>query len=316
MCTATLGLALASAATVGGRGIWRLAEYHFDVEEFWPEALRIGRALHELPRVTEPRWLFVGSSIVLYDVIPESFERAVATVERPPNVRTLATPRAVFTDASALTQLAHAAAPVHTVVAGVHPRDFSVGVDPRTTLVANIFDRSTLDVPALAGGSPARRLERGVATVWPAFRTRRLQTRVFHAFLPDVPPPSGMREQPLHAAQATHFDGENTPTANNPQLDELHRWAAWCRERGIRPVVVYFPEQTGAADAHWDAAHGAAWIATLDRACAAAGIAFVNARDAMPRDAFFDFNHLHEQGAVRFSEWLGTEIARELAAAP
>lgn len=309
-CTAVVLLAFASAFTVGPRGLWRFANYDFKLAEFWPDALRIGRTLQQAPDLPEPRWLVVGSSIVLYDVVSEAVHNAARTDVTSPSVVKLAAPNAVFTDAATLTQLAHRAAPVRMAVAGVHPRDFDTSVDPRTTLVARMFDHAGVNVQTLVGGKPARRLRRAVATIWPAFRVRGLQTRVFHALVPNAPAFGTANESDaMTPPEAAQFDWGNAPTTDNGQLAELRAWAQWCTDHGIRPVVVYFPVRLHDSAPLWPAAQNDAWITALDAECDSAAIVFINARDAAPADAFFDFNHLHEEGAVAFSTWLGKQLA-------
>lgn len=297
-----------SAITVAPFGIWRWSEYDFAIPEFWPEALRAGRTLSALPETPAPRWLITGSSIVLYDIVPDAVAAAAATPARQPHVVKLAVPSTLFTDAVILTQVAHERAPLTVAVAGVHPRDFDVSVEPRTTLVAQTFDHAGIEAAALAGGSPAHRFERALVAIWPGLRVRRLQTRIFHQLVPNpgtLPRPAS--EPPPPDANAA-FDWQDTPLSPNRQRDELVPWIHWCLARDIRPVVVYFPERLSDPAAAWPREHGDAWLAMLETDVRAAGGVFLSARTAARDDDFYDFNHLRDSGAVAYSSWLGRRL--------
>lgn len=105
----------------------------------------------------------------------------------------------------------------------------------------------------------------------------------------------------------------------NPQLDAIAWATAELRRQGVRVVVLDFPEnpvlrQPDASDA-FDAALSDAVAARLARDAAANGARFVDWRDALAADEFYDAIHPNREGSRRLSARVADLVAEEWRAA-
>lgn len=100
------------------------------------------------------------------------------------------------------------------------------------------------------------------------------------------------------------------------RLERLFDDLATKRDENGRPIVVVFemPPQTldGIADSE---RHHAAFLDTLERVTAAAGVELVPLSEALdlPAEVWADYGHLNRRGAGRFSAWLGRNLGRRAA---
>ena len=104
----------------------------------------------------------------------------------------------------------------------------------------------------------------------------------------------------------------------NRQMDSLRWMLARIRDRGVRAVVVYFPENPAfrdpAAAGYFDAALSDATARALADASAATGTRFVDLRDALPADDFHDMIHPNLAGMRELSARLAGIVAEEWTA--
>jgi GDSL-like lipase/acylhydrolase family protein len=122
--------------------------------------------------------------------------------------------------------------------------------------------------------------------------------------------------QALNAYAAQRLDSFGPE--GNRQMDSLRWMLARIRDRGVRAVVVYFPENPAfrdpAAAEYFDAALSDATARALADASAATGTRYVDLRDALPAEDFHDMIHPNLAGMRELSAQLAGIVADEWAA--
>ena len=102
---------------------------------------------------------------------------------------------------------------------------------------------------------------------------------------------------------------------DNRQVPSLRWMLERARDRGVRAVVVFFPENPAFRDpdasAFYDAELSAAYDEVFAAETAAAGARFVDLRDLLPAEDFHDFIHPNLAGMRKPSQRLAEIVAEE-----
>ncbi|OAI47467.1 hypothetical protein AYO44_09555 [Planctomycetaceae bacterium SCGC AG-212-F19] len=305
-------------------GAGLLLDYGFPFVRF-PSA---GRVLHGIQDSPEPvDVVCLGSSRFEWGIRPDEIQRAVQ--HRLPDV-----PAPVVANAAvpAGDPVSSAYLLDRMLAEGVRPRIVVIEISPETITSHTVWMYAHVrrqfrwdDLPGCL--LEAFALKQGVrlltGRLLPLYEFRQEVLHLLADLVPDNPDPA---PSPADAA---------APLVANIQREgrayEIDRTRAWlreyavggrdwhalnailarCREHGIAAVLVGIPV-TGDFRHEVSPAINAAFLTAMDRACRTYGCRFVDCRDRLPDEGFFDIHHMNDRGAGQFSRLLGAEILAPL----
>lgn len=274
-------------------------------------------------REVSRRCVFLGSSAIARGVSPELVDRAFYrhTGERLDcynfGIRGLDTETAVH-----LAEVLAAKHRLDLLVLGLNPRDVVRDLPMDEVLRQGSWYRHHTGKLALKGWL----IERSIAFRYLLWLAEWLEPR------PEKPRPQiigpsltatgQMQIRPAYADAPPRplvlafSDFDRQLGAWQGRLEGLFDDLATKRAENGRPIVVVFemPPRTldGIADSE---RHHAAFLDTLERVTAAAGVELVPLSEALdlPAEVWADYGHLNRRGAGRFSAWLGRNLGRRAA---
>ncbi len=292
---------------------WSLEPAVSDMPARWHESMRVGAYLSGVRRSPSatPRLIAIGSSVLAEGFDAHAFTAAWARHSDLPPLQVHAAPLSGCTlyEALMLSQ-AMADPPPAYVLLGMSRRDVmpvmptSLMLSQQAFHVPNVLPSGT----RFRNAAPESAVQRLWRRAWPTYQHRILLQQLALHYRPSF------RGEERAETDAALRDGPSIPTTG-ADIPLLAPWAAWCRARGIQPVLVMMPtNSTGRAGAR--KADGE--LGYVERCAAVArpsGVWFFDFTTAVPDNEFRDPIHTTAAGARRLAPLLAEAMAAEERAA-